>query len=143
MSKCFSSCSTRPRLARVVGLTEITPQYSGMCLANSAVPIAVAVSMMSCLWAAISGRSTRVSVTASITDRLGRVWLDTWEIASPVTSASMCSSSARRLAARSIMRLSTTPMWLLSTFSRISPTTSSNGTLMNSTRCERPNFSHR
>ncbi|MCY1453230.1 hypothetical protein D9M71_702080 [compost metagenome] len=94
----------------MVGFTEITPQYSGMCLANSAVPIFVAVSMMSCLWLTISGRSTRVSVTRSITERFGRVWLDTWEIASPVTSASSCRRSATRLAARSIMRLRVTPM---------------------------------
>ena len=119
------------------------PQYSGMCLAKSAVPMRWAVSMMSCLWLASSGRSTRVSVALSITARLVRVWLETWETASPVTSASICSCSAMRLAARSIMRLRMTPMWLSSHWVRICPTTSSKGTLMNSTRWERPYFSQR
>ncbi len=99
--------------------------------------------MMSCLWLAISGRSTSMSVAESITERFGRVWLETCEIASPVTSASMCRRSAICVETRSIMRLRTTPIWLLSTFCRISPTTSSNGTLMNSTRCELPYFFHR
>ncbi|MOA52326.1 hypothetical protein D3C78_1756110 [compost metagenome] len=95
------------------------------------------------MWLAISGRSTSMSVAESITERLGRVWLETWEIASPVTRASRFSLRAMWVEARSIMRLSTTPIWLLSTLPRISPSTSSNGTLINSTRCERPNFSHR
>ncbi|MNY41541.1 hypothetical protein D3C86_1763650 [compost metagenome] len=114
-----------------------------MCLANSAVPMALAVSMMSCLWLAISGRSTSMSVAASITERLGRVWLETWEIASPVTRALISSFSAIWVEARSIMRLRITPIWLLSTLPRISPSTSSKGTLINSTRWERPNFCHR
>ena len=56
-----------------------------------------------------------VSYTHLITARLVRVWLDTWLIASPVTSASICRFSATRVAARSIMRLRITPIWLLST----------------------------
>ncbi|MCY1187931.1 hypothetical protein D9M73_289710 [compost metagenome] len=88
----------------------MTPQYSGMCRAKSAVPISLAVSMMSCLWLAISGRKTSLSVTQSITDRFGSVWLDTWEIASPVTSASMCSRSAICEEARNIIRFNTTPI---------------------------------
>ncbi|MCY1466494.1 hypothetical protein D9M71_848200 [compost metagenome] len=81
-----------------------------MCLANSAVPIWLAWSMMSCLWLASSGRNTSFSVAESITARFGRVWLDTWEIASPVTSASISRRSAILVAARSIMRLRVTPM---------------------------------
>ncbi|MCY1451055.1 hypothetical protein D9M71_679030 [compost metagenome] len=48
-----------------------------------------------------------------------------------------------RVAARSIIRLRITPMWLLSTLLNNSPTTSSNGMLMNSTRCELPYFFQR
>ncbi|MNH37174.1 hypothetical protein D3C79_980420 [compost metagenome] len=66
--------------------------------------------MMSCLWLASSGRSTSLSVAESMIDRFGRVWLDTWEIASPVTSASISRRSAMCAAPRSIMRLRVTPM---------------------------------
>jgi hypothetical protein len=62
------------------------------------------------LVATISGRSTSLSVTQSITDRFGSVWLDTWEIASPVTSASMCRRSAMARHARNIIRFNTTPI---------------------------------
>ncbi len=125
----------------VVGLTEITPQYSGMFLANSAVPICVAVSMMSCLWLAISGRSTSMSVAESITARLVRVWLDTWLMRLAgnqrldLQLLGNTGGGAQHHALEDHAHLAVVDL------AEISPTTSSNGTLMNEhARCERPNF---
>ena len=131
--KLFSSASIFSGLARVVGLTEITPQYSGMLAAKSYTPISRDKSIMSGLSIAISGRSTSVSVTESITVRLRNVWLDTWAILSPVTMASIFNSFATWLPALSIIRLRITPICELSTFSKISLTTPSKGTVTNLT----------
>ena len=142
MSKFCSWARTRSSFARVVGFTEITPQYSGILAANSWVPMA-AIRTISSLSVATRGRSTRVSVTSSITARLRRVWLLTCATLSPVTSASTSSSLARRSPTRNIMRLRITPIWLSCTLPSNSATTSSKGTLMNSTRWLQPYFCHR
>ena len=68
------------------------------------------------------------------------VWLETCPTLSPVTSAFIPSLSAIFAAARIIMRFRTTPIRWWSIFCRISPTTSSNGTAKNFTRCEDPYF---
>ena len=142
-SKRLSSCSTLGILARVVGLTEITPQYSGIAAANLSAPICRAISIMSPLSITISGRSTSVLITSSITDRLTRVWLATCATLSPVTSALALTRSANCEPARSIMRLRITPIWALSTCLRISPTTPSKGTETNFTGELAPYFIHR
>ena len=48
-SKLASSASTLDKTALTVGFLEITPQYSGIVLAKSSVPILRAISIISCL----------------------------------------------------------------------------------------------
>ena len=55
-----SSLSIRSALALVVGFLEMTAQYSGICLEKSSVPIARAVSMISCLSVVANGLRTKV-----------------------------------------------------------------------------------
>ena len=57
-SNLDSSRSMRSSLALVVGLRDITAQYSWTLLENSSVPISRAISMISCLSVVLSGRRT-------------------------------------------------------------------------------------
>jgi len=141
-SKLFSSDSILDNIALTVGFFEITPQYSGIVFEKSSVPIARAISMISCLSYAANGRRINVSVTRSITLRLVKVWLDTCPKASPVTSAWMPRFSAILAPARIIIRFKTTPICPFSIFSKISATTGSKSTAKNLTRCEAPNLFH-
>ncbi|MNT75858.1 hypothetical protein D3C72_2147920 [compost metagenome] len=91
----------------------------------------------------MSGRRITLSVTRSITFKLVRVWLETWPTHSPVTRAWIWKVSATWPAARIIIRLSTTPIWPLSIFSRISATTGSKSMAVKRTLWEAPNLLHR
>ena len=126
-SKWFSSSRIFSRTALIVGFLEITPQNSGIDLAISSVPISFAIAIICSLSWVMSGRNTNASAASSIKRKFVKVWLETCPSASPVTIAWISKRCATLLAARTIIRFNTTPIWPLSTFSKISPTTPSKG----------------